>query len=282
MITISNEFLTANFSEIGAELKSLRYCDREYIWHGDPAFWSGSAPVLFPICSGLKDDEFIFEGKTYSMRKHGFAKGETFVVEEIKTDRVVFLLSSKNCPKENYPFEYELRIIYTLVGKKINVEYKVDNHTDGDMYFSIGAHEGYVCPEGIENYEIIFDQKENLDAYQLVGPLLSFETINYGQGVNILQLDNSLFANDCLIFKNLNSKSLILRNKANDRQIRVKFDGFPYLLIWTVVGAPYVCIEPWCGITDNIDTTKQLTQKEGIEKINKGDTFYRIHNLEII
>ena len=96
MITISNEFLTANFSEIGAELKSLRYCDREYIWHGDPAFWSGSAPVLFPICSGLKDDEFIFEGKTYSMSKHGFAKNELFAVEEIKTDRVVFLLSSKN------------------------------------------------------------------------------------------------------------------------------------------------------------------------------------------
>ena len=282
MITISNEFLTATFSELGAELKSLKCEGKEHIWKGDPAFWSGSAPVLFPICSGLKDDEFIFEGKTYSMPKHGFAKGETFVVDEIKTDRVVFLLSSKNCPKENYPFEYELRIIYTLVGKKINVEYKVDNHTDGDMYFSIGAHEGYYCPEGIENYEIVFEEKENLDAYQLVGPLLSFDTKNYGKDINILQLDSSIYENDCFIFKNLNSKSLILRNKTTDQKVKVEFEGFPYLLIWTVPNAPYVCIEPWCGITDNLNTTKQISEKEGIEKIEKNGSFYRLHSLEII
>ena len=282
MITISNEFLTATFSELGAELKSLKCEGKEYIWHGDPAFWSGSAPVLFPICSGLKDDEFILEGKTYSMPKHGFAKGETFVVDEIKTDRVVFLLSSENCPKDNYPFEYEFRIVYALVGKKINIEYKIDNLTDGDMYFSVGAHEGYYCPEGFENYEIVFEKKENLDAYQLVGPLLSFDTKNYGKDINILQLDSSIYENDCFIFKNLNSKSLILRNKTTDQKVKVEFEGFPYLLIWTVPNAPYVCIEPWCGITDNLNTTKQISEKEGIEKIEKNGSFYRLHSLEII
>ena len=250
MIIISNEFLTAYFSEKGAELKSLKCNRKEYIWNGDPAFWRESSPVLFPICSGLKDDEYIFQGKTYLMPKHGFAKEETFEVEDIKDDRVVFLLSSKNCPKDNYPFEYELRIIYTVIGKKLNVEYKIENFTDGDMYFSIGAHEGYYCPEGIENYEIVFDQKENLDAYQLVGPLLSFETKNYGEDTDILQLNNSLFDNDCLIFKNLNSKGLILRNKTTDEKIELSFAGFPYLLIWTIPNAHFVCIEPWCGITE--------------------------------
>ena len=282
MITIFNEYLTATFSELGAELKSLKCEGKEYIWNGDPAFWSGSSPILFPICSGLKDDEFIFEGKTYSMPKHGFAKGETFVVDEIKNDRVVFLLSSKNCPKDNYPFEYEFRIVYTLVGKKIIVEYKIDNLTDGDMYFSIGAHEGYYCPEGIENYEIIFEEKENLDAYQLVGPLLSFDTKNYGKDTKTLQLDSSIYENDCFIFKNLNSKSLILRNKTTDQKVELKFEGFPYLLIWTVPNAPYVCIEPWCGITDNVNTTKQISEKEGIEKIEKNGSFSRLHSLEII
>ena len=78
MVTISNEFLTAAFSEIGAELKSLISDNREYIWNGDPAFWTGSSPVLFPICSGLKDDEFIYGGKTYTMPKHGFARRTEF------------------------------------------------------------------------------------------------------------------------------------------------------------------------------------------------------------
>lgn len=282
MITISNEFLTATFSELGAELKSLKCADKEYIWYGDPAFWTGSSPVLFPICSGLKDDEFIYEGKTYSMKKHGFARRAEFAVEAAEGNRAIFLLSSKNCPQENYPFEYEFRIIYTLTGKKLNVEYNIRNLTDGDMYFSVGAHEAYLCPEGIENYKIVFENNENLDAYQLVGPLLSDKTKSYGQNTNVLQLDNSLFENDCLIFKNLNSRSVNLVNKSTDQKIKVDFEGFNYLLIWTVPGAPFICIEPWCGITDNVNTIKQLSKKEGIEKLTKGGEFYRLHSFEII
>ena len=157
MVTISNEFLTATFNEVGAELKSLKCDGKEHIWYGDPAFWTGSSPVLFPICSGLKDDEFIFEGKTYSMQKHGFARKATFDVETVDKNSATFLLNSENCPQENYPFKYEFRIIYTLTGKKLNVEYNIRNLTDGEMYFSVGAHEAYHCPEGIENYQIVFD-----------------------------------------------------------------------------------------------------------------------------
>ena len=135
---------------------------------------------------------------------------------------------------------------------------------------------------GIENYQIVFENIENLDAYQLEGPLLSDNTKNYGQNTDTLQLDNSLFENDCLIFKNLNSRSVNLVNKTTGQKINVQFDGFNFLLIWTVPGAPFVCIEPWCGVTDNVNTTKQLPQKEGIEKIEKGGNFYRIHSFEII
>lgn len=282
MITIFNEFVSATFSEIGAELKSFKCDGKEQIWYGDPQFWTGSSPVLFPICSGLKDDEFIYEGKTYTMQKHGFARRAKFDVEKVDSNTVTFLLSSDNCPQDNYPFKYEFRIIYTLVGKKLNVEYNIRNLTDGDMYFSVGAHEAYNCPEGIDNYEIIFDQKENLDAYQLVGPLLSNETINYGKDTDTLQLDHSLFSNDCLIFKNLNSRGAILRNKTTGQQVKAQFEGFPYLLIWTAPNAPFICIEPWCGITDSTETCKQLIQKEGIEKIEKDGQFYRLHSFEII
>ena len=282
MITISNKFSTATFSEIGAELKSFNCNGKEHIWYGDPSFWTGSSPVLFPICSGLKDDEFIYEGKTYTLQKHGFARRSKWVVENACGNTVTFLLSSDNCPQPNYPFEYEFRITYTLSGKKLNVEYNIKNLTEGDMYFSVGAHEAYNCPEGIENYEIVFEKTENLDAYQLEGPLLSDNTKSYGHNNNTLQLDNSLFENDCLIFKNLNSRSINLVNKTTAQKIKVDFDGFDFLLVWTVPNAPFVCIEPWCGITDNVNTTKQLPQKEGIEKINQGGSFYRLHSFEII
>ncbi len=282
MVTITNKFLTATFSEIGAELKSLKYDGKEYIWYGDPAFWTGSSPVLFPICSGLKDDEFVYEGKIYKLQKHGFARSAQWAVEHACENTATFLLSSQNCPCDNYPFKYEFRITYTLLGKKLSIEYNIKNLTDGDMYFSVGAHEAYNCPEGIENYEIIFDKKEILDAFQLKGPLLSFDTINYGQNTNKLQLDHSLFSNDCLIFKNLNSRSATLHNKTTDQKIKIDFNGFDYMLIWTAPNAPFICIEPWCGITDNINTNKNLAEKEGIQRIERGGELYRIHSFEIM
>ena len=45
------------------------------------------------------------------------------------------------------------------------------------MYFSIGAHEGYMCPEGIEEYVLKFDEKELLTHNVLNGNLLTNEVV---------------------------------------------------------------------------------------------------------
>lgn len=283
MVTISNELLTATFSKTGAELKSLKCGDREYIWNGDPKFWTGSSPVLFPICSGLKDDEFIYNGKTYNMSKHGFARRSDFELESASGNTATFLLSSKNTPKDNYPFEYEFRITYTLAGKTVKVEYNIKNLTDGNMYFSVGAHEAYYCPGGSNNCEVIFENAEDLDDYILDDDfLLTDVTRNFGKNTTVLAIKDSLFDNDCLIFKNLNSHTVYLHNKTNGDKIKVNFEGFPYTIIWTVPGAEFLCIEPWCGITDTANTNKHLPDKEGIVKLNRGESFYRIHSFEII
>lgn len=284
MVTLKNEFLTADFSEIGAELKSLKCDGKEYIWNGDPKYWTGSSPTLFPICSGLKDDEFIYNGKSYNMQKHGFARRSKFEVESVNGNTATFLLSSKNNPKDNYPFEYEFRITYTLKGKTVTVEYNIKNLTDGDMYFSVGAHEAYACPGGSEKCEVVFEFAEDFDAYQLDKSfLLTEQTVNYGKNTNTLAINDSLFVNDCLIFKKLKSHYAYLHNKMTDGKIKVNFDGFDYLIIWTVPGgAEFLCIEPWCGVTDNADTSKLLPEKEGIVKLEKGKSFYKSHSFEII
>ncbi len=286
MITISNEFLTATFSEIGGELKSLKDTNgREYMWNSDPAFWAFSAPVLFPICSGLKNDQYIYEGKTYTLPKHGFTRKTEFAVESASDDSVTFLLSSDNYKNENYPFEYELRMVYTLIGKKMNIEYKVNNLTDGDMYFSIGSHEAYYCPELITDYELKFAEAETLKNCLFdENDLITDEVEVISENSDTLELDYKPFAEGgCLVFRDIKSREVILQNKSGDRKIKVNFEGFDYLLIWTVkTGAPYICIEPWCGITDRSDTNQNLPEKEGIEHLKKGESFYRVHSFEIL
>ncbi len=284
MVKISNEFLTANFSEIGGELKSLKDANgREYIWNGDPAFWTGSAPVLFPICSGLKNKEYTYNGKTYTLNQHGFARRAPFIVESQSNNTITFLLSSNNYKDANYPFEYELRIIYTLIGKKVQVEYKVNNLTDGDMYFSIGSHEAYYCPELITDYEVVFENPVTLKNCIYKDGLITDEVEIVLDNSDVFKLDYSYFENGgCLVFRDVQSRKVVLQNKSLDRKIKVDFEEFPYLLFWTVPNAPYFCIEPWCGITDPIDHNQNLPEKEGIEHLSKGESFYRVHSFEIL
>ncbi|MBO4693135.1 MAG: aldose 1-epimerase family protein [Clostridia bacterium] len=282
MITLSYNDTKAEISNIGAQLRSLKLKNIEYIWQPDKNIWNESAPVLFPICSGLKDDEYIYNGRTYHMQKHGFASSEVFTVEN-KTDNSVTLLHMSNeSIKAQYPFDYELRVIFTLSEAKLDVKYEVKNLSAETMYFSIGAHEGYRLPYGLENYEIKFSQRETLYAYKVCGGVLSGEKKLILKDNNILPLKYDYFTDDALIFKDLKSKSAVLKTNMSRRSIKVMFEGFDYFLVWTVPKADFVCIEPWCGITDNADHDKDITKKEGINALSPQKTFFRSHSIEII
>ena len=213
MVTITNGILTAKFQELGAELKSLVCAGTEYIWPGDKSIWAGSAPLMFPICSGLRDGEYYLDGKKYTMQKHGYARFCTFQVEDVQESCVTFLLRSDDESRKQYPFNYELRITYTLSEKALNVRYDVKNLSPDTMYFSIGAHEGYYCPEGIEEYDVILPEPETLDSSVLEGPVLGYEKIRVLDSNDTLPLKYAYFQEDALVFENIKARSAILKNR---------------------------------------------------------------------
>lgn len=282
MITIKNEFITAGINTRGAELKSLVCNGREYIWQADPKWWDKSCPIMFPICGGLHDDEFIFEGKTYNITKHGFAMDSEFEVEKHTESSVTFLLKSNEETLKQYPFTFELRIIYTLVGKQLQVRNEVTNLGDGTMYFSIGSHEGYALPEGIEEYEAVFPQKETLYACGLNGNFINDERTLIVDNTDRLPFKKEHFAIDALIFPEVVSRSVILQKKDGTRAIRVEFDGFFNLMFWQDCGAPFLCIEPWNGLPDIMGKGKDFIQKVGNQQVGAGSTYVRTHVIEIL
>lgn len=278
-VTISNNDISVIISTFGAEIKSVTKSGKELIWEGNPEYWSGQAPLLFPICGGLKDDKFVFEGKEYNLPKHGYARLSEFELESHDIEKAVFLLRSDDESLKQYPFEYELRVIYTLDKSKLNVEYNVKNMTDKNMYFSIGAHEAYACPEGIEEYSIVFDKAEDLNASRLEGNFLKYETVNVGKNISEFPLKTEYFATDALVFLDLKSKKVSLKNRKTGEAIEVDFNGFPYLLLWTVPGAGYICIEPWCGIPDFVDSDYDITKKKGIIKVLPESICSKTHSI---
>ena len=163
-----------------------------------------------------------------------------------------------------FPWKFELRIKYTLIGEKIKVEYFVLNKSDDTMYYSIGSHEGYDCPEGIEEYDIVFEKEEILENCLLDGAVLSGETQPILNGGNVLSLNEKNFELDALIFKNIKSRKASLVNRKTGLTTTVSFPECEYLLLWHPVGAPFMCIEPWQGICSTKGDSGDITEKEGI------------------
>ena len=282
MITIKNEYITAKINELGAELKSLVCHDLEYIWEGKSEIWSASCPLLFPICGGLKDDKYVFGDKEYTLQKHGYARFKTFEVEAQNDCSVVFLHKSDDDTQKQFPFDYELRVIYSLNERTLKIDYSITNTSDQTMYFSIGSHEGYYTPEGIEDYDIIFPNKETLSSYVLYGNLLSNQQLPIIKESEVLPLYDKYFTVDALVFKDLKSRSATLRNRKTGRALRVDFPDDKFFLLWHKHNSPYICLEPWDGIQDIVGSSFDITEKEGIIALDGECEYNHTHSITII
>lgn len=280
-IIISNGKIKAGISTLGAELRSIKKDETEIMWQGDPSVWTGCAPLLFPICGGLRDDKYFFDGKEYILEKHGFARHREFETEKVSDNSVTFLLKSDAETLKHYPFLFELRVIYTIIDNGVKVQYEVTNSDSKVMYFSIGAHEAYACPNGIEEYSVVFEKPETLNARVLNGNLLEYKTVPIIENERVLPLKKEYFAVDALVFTDINSRKVTLKNNRTNACIDVDFDGFGYFLLWTKPNGNYICIEPWCGIQDFVDSDYELTRKKGIIKLRPGETDTRIHTITI-
>lgn len=284
VIEISNGRLTAAFRPMGAEMCSLRD-ERgvERLWSGDAAFWSGQAPVLFPVAGGLKGDGYYWNGNWYDMPKHGFARRRVFEVLRHRPDEVVFVLRGENAAFAGYPFLYSLKIRYALEDARLRVEYTVRNEGEAPLYYAIGSHEAYACPEGIEEYALTFDEEETLGTQGLEGTLITHDSEPILRGEKTLPLKYEYFTIDALIFLNPKSRGVTLANRqTGERKLRVDFPDCDNLLIWTKPGAPLVCIEPWTCAPDFVDSDQQIALKPGIACVPPGASSVRTHTLTVL
>lgn len=281
MITIKNDILTAVIDTHGAQLASLKKDGREILWDGNPEWWEDTAPVLFPICSNLKNGSYKFGGKEYAMSSHGFAKQIDFIVKSISEDEVCLTTSSNEDTLSVYPFDFEFSVLFKLENNKLVTKYITTNTSDEDMYYSVGAHEGYACPEGVENYDVVFNKEEKFDACILEGPILSYEKEKLLPDGKVISLKPDYFTVDAIILEHINSDEISLVNKTTGYEIKVEIADFENLLIWSIPGAPFVCLEPWCGFPDFIDTDGDFTKKHSIIKLAPKTTDIKTHIINL-
>lgn len=282
MITIQNNFLKAGIKTKGAELASLYNIQKkqEYMWGGDPQFWGKHSPVLFPVVGTLKDNSYHYNGQSYKLSRHGFAREMEFEVADQQPDSVKMLLKNSPETEKNYPFKFDFYIIYKLEAATLSVTYKVENAGEEAMWFSVGAHPAFKLPlfpgTSYDEYLLEFSQNEHLERWPISkdGLIEATEENLFGDS-KLIPLSKSLFYKDALVFKNMKSDKLVLRHVNGEIGFTFNFPGFPYLGIWAAKDADFVCIEPWCGIADSVNSNQQFTEKEGIHQLAANRVFER-------
>lgn len=280
-ITITNDYLTAVINPQGAELISLKDTNNEYIWEGNPEFWGKHSPILFPIVGTLKNNTYTHKGEQYNMTRHGFARDNYFAVKEHYSKSVTFSLASNDETKKQYPFDFEMELKYTLKDKTLSLDYTVKNNGTDYMPFSLGAHPAFALPGDFKNYSLIFEKDEPLLSSQLENDLISEKTITIPAKEKKLPLSYHTFENDALIFKTLQSKYIEIAKK-DIPFLKVAFESFPHLGIWTKPHAPFLCIEPWQGYSDTHNATGKLEDKEGIVILEAKEEFSTGFSIEIL
>lgn len=289
--SLANDHCRATFATHGAELTSLvdLASGREYIWPADPAYWGRHAPLLFPIVGKLPDDTYLHQGRAYKLPQHGFARDHEFQLIQQEADSLTFQLMHSPETLAAYPFEFDLRVRYTLRGRALTVGWLVRNPAASgqELLFSIGAHPAFNCPLGpgeqFEDYAFHFDHPVTLRRQLLQGGLRDGETAPVLENQAALPLSYELFADDALVFSHFDFTRLTLGlADGTGPFVCLRFDGFPYLGLWTKgPGAAFVCIEPWQGVASPLGPPQELRDKEGILTLAPSQEFTTSYEIEI-
>jgi galactose mutarotase-like enzyme len=285
---ISNPLLQVSISSKGAELQSIFHSlyFLEYLWQGDPNFWGKKSPILFPIVGGLKNGQYTYADRSYTLPRHGFARDKEFEVTSQTDISITFSLSADEETKQHYPFDFILSISYTLEKNKLIVSYQVENQGMEKLYFSIGAHPAFALPivKGTQfsDYFLEFNEAESAERWPLTDAgLIESTSAPFLVNCTRYPLFKDIFYGDALVFKHLKSNKISISSNKTAHGLSVHFEDFPYMGIWSARNADFVCIEPWCGIADAADSNGHLAEKEGINQLAPEEIFSRTWSAEI-
>lgn len=291
--TLKNNELTLKFNSFGAELIAITDTKtrKEYLWNANPVYWKRHSPVLFPIVGSLKNQTYRYQNKEYHLPQHGFARDSEFNLKSQSETEIWFTLKENEETLKNYPFPFRLEISYRLTGRRITVLWKVINTGDSDMYFSIGAHPAFLCPlsekEKQTDYYIIFDQTEPIRYISINENGLAIKSDNMEPSKlytdnGYLKITTDLFDKDALIIENHQSHTVSLAGPDKKPYVTVRFDA-PLFGLWSPAGkgAPFICIEPWYGRCDGIDSNGNLEEKEWGNHLEAGKEFEASYTIDI-
>jgi galactose mutarotase-like enzyme len=265
-VTLTHGAARAEIALLGAEARIWRAAGRDLLWPGDPAIWSDTSPILYPVVGWTRDGERV-DGRHYDLGLHGFARFETFSVETAAQDYVRVTLRDNERTRAVYPFAFALAVEYRLGHDALHVAIEVANPGDRPAPYACGLHPGFRWPLGDAGRAgalVRFEKVERAEVPALApGGLIRKTMRPIPLEGRELPLTDALFALDALCFLNCASRSLAFLD-ASGASITIEFPGFPHAALWTRPHAPFICLEAWTGYSDTEGFEGDLIEKPGM------------------
>lgn len=274
---LKNDQITVTISSVGAEIISAKCVGGcEYIWQGDEKYWDGQAPMLFPICGRFFGSKYICDGKEYEMDIHGFARASEFELVSSNGKSLTLRLTQNEETLAQYPFDFELTVTFTLDGNKIDCSHVIKNTSDDILPATFGAHPGFNVPldnGGFEDWYLEFSEECYPDMLILSDTHFNtgLRSALYLEDSRKFALSHNLFEIDGVFMNNM-ARAVTLKSDVSSRYVRVEYPDMQYLGLWHAAqtDAPYVCIEPWCGLPSFDGKIEDIREKNDMFRIPKG------------
>ena len=295
IISISSNSLTASIDTMGAQLMSLRKGESEYLWQGDSNWWPRRAPILFPIVGVLKNGNAESAEGTVTLARHGLARLNQFEVVEQSVSSVTLQLKSTEETRKSYPYDFELRLIFSVSDDTLTQTYEVTNRGNVVLPFTLGAHPAFNIPvpgveaASLDQYSLLFTR-----SWTSFGPSITDEGLCDYTTPQRLIVDSDTLP---LSWELIDREKTITLEDVPDRRItlatsteapsethgiQMDFEGFDYLGIWSAApGCPFVALEPWCGIADTVDCDGIFEHKPGIISLEPGQSIAKTLNIKV-
>ena len=295
IISISNSSLTASIDTMGAQLMSLQKGESEYLWQGNANWWPRRAPILFPIVGVLKDGKADSAEGTVSLARHGLARLNQFEVVEKSDSTVTLQLKNTEETRKSYPYDFELKLIFSVDGDTLTQTYEVTNPGNVVLPFTLGAHPAFNIPvpgveaSSLDQYHLLFTR-----SWTNYGPSITDDGLcDYATPQKLIMDSDTL----PLSWELIDREKTITLEDVPDRRItlaanvdatsethgiQMDFESFDYLGIWSAApGCPFVALEPWCGIADTVDTDGVFEHKPGIISLEPGQSIAKTLNIRV-
>ncbi|WP_088892922.1 aldose epimerase [Leptolyngbya ohadii] len=217
----------------------------------------GGIPILFPICGNLPNNTYSYQGKSYSLKQHGFARDLPWEVvsgSNASPDSIQLVLSSSEITRSQYPFDFELCFTYRLLPNRLRIEQQVTNRSAEPMPFSIGFHPYFPVADKTQlQFEIPADQYQDQPA----------QTVHSFTGQFDFDRDEIDVA-----FRPVSRNFARVTDLARNLELTLSYESlFSTLVFWTVKGKDYYCLEPWSAPRNALNTGDSLTQLPPGEEI---------------